>query len=112
MLVTKQFYKWFTQRRPGLRSAMSLELCLLVGLFVAGCGVSLDPGQTGQTPGETPGNTPMQPPAQGVMLISDRSSYTPSSTITVTLTNRGSSSIFAPNHQNGMHHPYRATGNQ
>lgn len=111
MNISKQTYTWLTQRRPGLGSVMSLVLCLLVGLLSVACGVSIAPGQTGQSPDETPGHTPIsavspsatptQLPAQGVTLSSDRGAYSPTSTIIVTLANRGSSSIFAPNHQTG-----------
>ena len=89
------------------RSA-AMALGLLACLLLAACGVTTAPGLGGQSSAKTtpaPTGTPATPssdtqlPTGSVVLTVASAKYTRSSTIIVTLTNRGSGSIFAYDHQ-------------
>ncbi len=90
------------------RSA-AMALGLLACLLLAACGVTTTPGLGGQSSAKTtpaPTGTPATPsvadtqlPTSSVVLTVASATYTRSSTIIVTLTNRGSGSIFAYDHQ-------------
>lgn len=96
----------FFRRRPLWRGVAHLMLLALMSLLAA-CGATtssgLQPGGPTSTPTTSPGGTPVasQPPTPAVALSSDGTSYSPSSTITVTLTNHRSTSIYTFDHQTG-----------
>jgi hypothetical protein len=101
----RQFVTWQSWRR-GLGRVLPLALVLLL----AACGVTtttgLQPGgalnaTTTATSAATPGGTPVSsvPPTDAVVLSIDHTSYTPSSTINVTLINHRATSIFTFDHQ-------------
>lgn len=64
----------------------------LACLVVSACGASA---------GRTVGGTPMSttPPMQAVSLTTDQASYSPTSTVNVTLANRRQASVFSTDHQ-------------
>ena len=87
------------------RTRRSEQLLLLVltcalALLVAACGVPAS-GIASGTPTPAQGGTPVSsvPPTSAVTLVNDRPSYTPSSAITVLLTNHRATSIFTFDHQ-------------
>ena len=92
----------------GRAAPFALTLSLLT---LAACGVTTTNGQLGgavsgtptatTTSATTPGGTPVSsvPPTDAVTLTTDRTSYTTSATIIVTLSNHRSTSVFAFDHQ-------------
>ena len=88
-----------TLRRRSLGLLLLLALCALT-LVLAACGVPAN-GIASGSPTATQGGTPVSsvPPTSAVTLVNDRSSYTPSSAITVMLTNHRATSIFTFDHQ-------------
>ena len=93
----------------GVWQPAAIALGLLACLLLAACGVTTAPGLGGQSSAKTtpaPTGTPATPsaadtqlPTGSVVLTVASASYTRSSTIIVTLTNRSSGSIFAYDHQ-------------
>lgn len=81
-------------RRSGLLVLLALALML------AACGVPAN-GTASGTPTASQGGTPVssEPPTSAVTLVNDHSSYTPSSAITVAVTNHRATSIFTFDHQ-------------
>jgi hypothetical protein len=114
MPVVQRSTRRFIQRQPWRRVMGGVAPLALVLLLLAACGVTTTSDQqpggastgtsmvtTATTSAVTPGGTPVSslPPTDAVTLSSDSRSYTPSSTITVTLTNHRSTSIFTFDHQ-------------
>lgn len=114
MPVVQRCTRRFIQRQPWRRVIGGMAPLALVLLLLAACGVTTtsdqQPGGASNgastatpatTSSATPGGTSVSslPPTNAVTLSSDSRSYTPSSTITVTLTNHRSTSIFTFDHQ-------------
>lgn len=74
------------------RHALAWIALCLVSLAVAACGATAG-GSTGGTPVST------TPPTQAVSLATDHASYSPTTSIVVTITNRRQASVYSMDHQ-------------